>query len=297
MKPDFLCIGAQKSATTWLYAQLKKHPQVWVPPVKELNYFNSRSLTPLQRMFSRSWLGRRWRALCRKACADLISFKAGGKTRWFFRYLFLPRSFAWYCSLYPDNPQIVKGEFSPVYALLTGPVIEEIHSLMPNLKIIYLLRNPIYRSWSALKMVVAARGGKIEQMSIPDFCLSLKESTYVNHSDYLTNLGNWSRYFPREQIFVGFYDEVEEQPLVLIEKISEFLNLPFSSGRFGKTAARKFNRGREMEIPEQILPFLANLYLQDLESLREVFRNSYTENWLAFAKERAALSAITNHVR
>ena len=38
--PDFLCIGAQKSGTTWLYHNLKQHPQVWLPPVKELHYFD-----------------------------------------------------------------------------------------------------------------------------------------------------------------------------------------------------------------------------------------------------------------
>jgi hypothetical protein len=40
-RPDFLCIGAQKSATTWLYASLASHPIVWLPPVKEIGFFNS----------------------------------------------------------------------------------------------------------------------------------------------------------------------------------------------------------------------------------------------------------------
>lgn len=39
MLPDFICIGAQKSATTWLYAQLRQHPQVFLPAIKELNFF------------------------------------------------------------------------------------------------------------------------------------------------------------------------------------------------------------------------------------------------------------------
>ena len=40
--PDFLCIGAQKAGTTWLYDNLKKHPDLGLPDVKELHYFDSR---------------------------------------------------------------------------------------------------------------------------------------------------------------------------------------------------------------------------------------------------------------
>ena len=38
--PDFICIGAQKAGTTWLYENLNGHPDVWMPPVKEFHYFN-----------------------------------------------------------------------------------------------------------------------------------------------------------------------------------------------------------------------------------------------------------------
>ena len=38
-KPDFLIIGAAKSGTTSLYAYLRQHPEVFMPGMKELNYF------------------------------------------------------------------------------------------------------------------------------------------------------------------------------------------------------------------------------------------------------------------
>jgi hypothetical protein len=37
--PDFICAGAQKSGTTWLYTQLSRHPQIFLPR-KELNVFS-----------------------------------------------------------------------------------------------------------------------------------------------------------------------------------------------------------------------------------------------------------------
>ena len=43
--PDFLCVGAQKAGTSWLYRQLEPHPDFWMPPVKELHYFDQLSWT------------------------------------------------------------------------------------------------------------------------------------------------------------------------------------------------------------------------------------------------------------
>ena len=38
--PDFLGIGVQKGGTTWLYENLRNHPEIFMPRVKEIQYFN-----------------------------------------------------------------------------------------------------------------------------------------------------------------------------------------------------------------------------------------------------------------
>src|SRR5438067_7288066 len=43
--PDFLCVGAQKAGTSWLYHQLEAHADFWMPPFKELHYLNLLSKT------------------------------------------------------------------------------------------------------------------------------------------------------------------------------------------------------------------------------------------------------------
>ena len=40
MLPNFLIIGAAKSGTTWLYEKLRRHPEVYMPGVKELAFFS-----------------------------------------------------------------------------------------------------------------------------------------------------------------------------------------------------------------------------------------------------------------
>ncbi len=40
--PNFLLVGATKAATTWLYQRLNEHPEIYVPSLKEVNYFSRR---------------------------------------------------------------------------------------------------------------------------------------------------------------------------------------------------------------------------------------------------------------
>ena len=46
-KPDFLCIGAPRSGTTWLYEKLSVHPDFSLPKQKEIRFFNSSTIPPL----------------------------------------------------------------------------------------------------------------------------------------------------------------------------------------------------------------------------------------------------------
>lgn len=37
--PDVVCVGAQKSGTTWLYSNLILNPHIFLPAIKEIQYF------------------------------------------------------------------------------------------------------------------------------------------------------------------------------------------------------------------------------------------------------------------
>ena len=46
-KPDFVVMGAARSGTTWLYHRLKRHPGIFVPPIKEIHYFDIHRIYPV----------------------------------------------------------------------------------------------------------------------------------------------------------------------------------------------------------------------------------------------------------
>jgi hypothetical protein len=54
-QPDFFCVGAQKGGTSWLYQQLQSHPDFWMPPIKELHYFDKLGRTAFVFISSMIW--------------------------------------------------------------------------------------------------------------------------------------------------------------------------------------------------------------------------------------------------
>lgn len=294
MKPDYLCIGAQKAASTWLYVQMSKHPRIWVPQVKELNYFNNISSTLFKRVFSKHWRDKNWRILLKQKVLSPL-FK--GKLyeikhfKWYFKYFFLPRSFRWYISLFPGNPDKLKGEFSVTYSVLGDHAIAQIAKLLPEAKIIYILRNPILRTWSQAKMDLGKHKGYIlDELPDEEFYKYFDNPFVKPYSDYVRTLGLFKKYYSSQQIFIGFFDEIMEKPALFLEKLFTFLGLDFSGEIYKKGLTRKIHVGIEKEPPQKYLTYLAGMYFDQITKLHQTFNNTYTQEWVDFANKYLVMS-------
>jgi len=126
--PDFLCIGAHKAGTTWLYQQLDSHPDFWMPPVKELHYFDQlsrvqRAANPRCRDERDRRFLERLESLSAEPAIDLLNYG----------HMFEPKG------------ALFSGDISPNYSTLSDEVIREIVGYFPNLKVIFLARDPVER--------------------------------------------------------------------------------------------------------------------------------------------------------
>ena len=74
--PDFLGIGAQKAGTTWLWENLRRHPEIFVPDKKELHYFDNKFDQSL-RYYTRRFEAARGRVRARSP-RRTESFRASG---------------------------------------------------------------------------------------------------------------------------------------------------------------------------------------------------------------------------
>ena len=282
MLPNFMCIGAQKSGTTWLYQNIRFHPEIWLPPVKELDYFSRSSSSPwviillTGKQVQRLWLHR----LIRKAWR-----KKGKDTGWFLRYLFLPQNDKWYASLFSPSEGQIAGEMTPDYDILDAETVARIHALMPELKIIYLLRNPIERTWSQANRGVRQtlfQGNHTDSQVIQQF---MESEEPHRRSDYFKTLQVWESFYQREQIFIGFFEQIQENPRELLLDIYQFLGVDSSEQHIPDSLHKKRNARHYSPIPDDWASHLAQRYHESLKLLHQRFDNSSSARWLAFAEQ------------
>ncbi len=125
MFPQFLCIGAEKAGSTWLYKNLKKHPEIWLPPVKEIHYFDEKeklgSVNIYKRFFDRdSSLNRRWRRILKNQLAKQLTTRPFDyqSMKWYSNYFFQRRNDRWYSSLFTNDKKQKTGDITPAYSTI-----------------------------------------------------------------------------------------------------------------------------------------------------------------------------------
>jgi len=187
---DFMCIGAAKSGTTWLYHNLSLHPNISLSKVKEINYFNK-------------YTGED---------PDILNPNYG-------------KPIEWYHSYFPDSkPGFLLGEFSTSYLKYLN-CAPDLHAYNPKLKLIVILRNPVERVFSHY-LFLLQRGFVAPSMSFEE--AMTKRKYMLDNSLYFEQLFHYFKLFPKNQIKILWYDDLIHQPEKLYAETLEFLQIePF----------------------------------------------------------------------
>jgi len=218
--PGFICIGAQKAGTTWLWEVLREHPGVWLPPVKELHWFDVRH-PPTE-------LGGRFTFKHRKGWRRYTPLLRPGAWRdlpWLVRFyhgaLHGNQS---YNSLFRRDSPCLTGEITPAYAILDEDTVASIHSQLPaHCRIVLILREPVDRLWSGLRMHCRKRGVSINSLSADEIDALASRPDQALRSDYRRTLRNWSRFGDRLGVF--FFEDMLQTPSSFLAQILTFLDL------------------------------------------------------------------------
>jgi Sulfotransferase domain len=206
--PDFLIIGAQKAGTTALYAYLRAHPAITGPPWKEVSFFD--------RHYRR---GESW-------------YRGNFPNRLYLRRM---RS--------RTGSEPLVGEASPSY--LFHPLApERAASLVPEVRLIALVRNPVDRAFSHYQHEVALgreplsfeealerederMEGELERMRDPRyFSHPWWNFTYLARGRYAEQLERWLAYFPRARLLALPSDDLLARPGESYRQVLEFLGAP-----------------------------------------------------------------------
>jgi hypothetical protein len=245
--PDFLGIGAQKAGTSWLAENLKAHPELWLPWVKELQYFNDVHIPA-----HRGWTQRhRTQHATRAIRAHIKEAERRGKAA----DLRLIRALAelgagepsdgWYGAIFAHaGANQLAGEVTPEYALLPRAGLAHVRRLNPRMKAVLLLRDPVARSWSHLRMLAEGKEGF-------DLLAAAANADIVARADYAATIRAWRDAFGEEALHLDTLDAIAAEPLSVLRRVCGFLGVGFDAAWFPEAATPVFV-GPPADMPEAV---------------------------------------------
>ena len=177
------------------------------------------------------------------------------------------KSYSWYRRKFIHAKGRLKGEITPAYGSITERRIRHIARMNPDLKVIYLLRNPIERAWSHSKMVLCKiQGRPFEDISEGEWIAHFDGQKSEKRGSYTETYVKWSRVFGEERIFVGFYEQIKEDPEGLLKDIFRFLGRAEDVDMSLLPTAQKSNVGLQEEIPPHLRAYLHQKYATEIEA-------------------------------
>ncbi|NET03831.1 MAG: sulfotransferase [Symploca sp. SIO2B6] len=222
--PNFLIIGAAKAGTTALYHYLDQHPDIYMSPKKELNFFAFDGEHPDHGGVSDYKGFKRYEKLRKISVTKLdeYQYKFRGATT-----------------------HKAVGEASPMY-LYNPRTPQRIYDYKSDMRLIAILRNPADRAHSHFAQYVFkgeepitdfAQAIKAEDIDVPHIWWGYRH--YVRLGFYYRQLQPYFDLFPPHLIKVFLFEDFQTNPQGLLRDIFEFLGVDSS---FVADTASKHNQ-------------------------------------------------------
>ena len=273
--PDFMVVGGQRSGTTWLHHVLRQHPGVYSQPIKEIHYWDSIDPTHY------SSENRRYKRLP-GAFRSIASGKGWKDILWYSKYFLRKMDDGWYDSLFEKHRHrgLLCGDITPGYALLSGPLVSHISEVCADLKVVYIARDPVMRSWSHLTRLLARmRGISPTDVSVREYLEAIRNvPTIVEKSFHSTVVEKWEKAFGRDRFRVLWFDDLVSNPRSFIQEFLHFCNIPNHEFALeGGTAINQSSRG--FEIPQAVRAELYEVFQPDMARLSAMLTSDIPLGW------------------
>ena len=272
-RPDFIFVGPEKTGTTWKFSQLQGHPQIALPPMKEIGYFFEAYTTPNQgfasrllskkshinfmaRRHARSWAKYYVRHPHRILTADF---------RWRWNYLFRAHTDRWYLSSFPERKGRLTGDITPSYFFLPPQAIQKVQQLAPDAKILISLRYPPDWLYSFAKM--RERMGLLKREHFYHYF----DQVLATHS-FSESLQRWQNVFPENQLHVMFFDQLKANPWDYYGELCDFLGIRALEAQRDKVG-QVVNQGQRANHQiSEYERYLENSWAADIHCLSQLVR-------------------------
>lgn len=278
----YLGIGAQKAGTSWLSHNLRQHPGIWRLPVKEFHFFDE-PVAPMQFRALRPTLANpRWKKLvAREMPLTLVDPRRWPNARWLLRFATASRTDETYRALMAGPAARIGGDVTPAYARLDDCEVARIRRVLPEARVIYLLRDPLSRAWSQASMHFRKRGSPdIESVPRDVLLRFFTQDSVRRNGDYLRTLDIWERHFCQEQIHVDFLERVAQDPQGVLEDVLKFIGVTGRARVSRVDLAQPRNSGHAPPLPPDMARVLADQFHDTVTSCHRRFNNAFTAAWV-----------------
>lgn len=239
--PNFLVIGAQRSGTSSLYHWIVQHPSVLRSKRKEVHFFDFN----VER-------GEQW---YRAHFPLQLTMQRAGRKR-----------------------PATTGEATPNY-LFDPAVPARVHALLPHVRLIAVLRNPVDRAISHYRHAVSE--GR-EHLSLPDAIDAEDERmalggeaawafSYVTRGHYARQLRHWLTCFDEEQLLILLSDDLFRDPRTVVSSTFQFLGVEPRPVSLDLTARNETEEPRAA-VPTGVRGLLASKFTESNSELAELLR-------------------------
>ena len=219
--PNFFVVGTGKAGTTSLYRYLKQHPQIYMSPVKEPGYFASE--------IRAGDISAAMQGPLRRQSRELSRYLDDGKP---------VKPLGWLVSDWEDYLRLFHnvrqekaiGEASAAY-LWSETAAGNIHAVIPEAKIIMILRDPADRAFSQYLHQLAAGLTRSSFREHVEVCLrgaGRKLGIYYPFLEvglYYQQVKRYLDLFPQDRVRVYWYEEAWRQPSLLLTDLFQFLSV------------------------------------------------------------------------
>ncbi len=203
--PDFFIVGQAKSGTTALYEMLRRHPQIYMPDLKEPWFFAPEMRSPTRRKDT--------------------------SVR--------PETFEDYLSLFAQaTPEQRVGEASSAY-ITSSTAACNIAEVQPAARIIAIFREPAsflrslhfqsvqnhVETETDFRKALALEGARREGRQLPQHSPRPQALLYSDYVRYSEQLQSYRAVFPAEQVLVLIYDDFRRDNEATIREVLRFLEV------------------------------------------------------------------------
>lgn len=160
------------------------------------------------------------------------------------------------------------GEKSPNYFHMPEKAIRFVKTILPEVKLIVVLRDPIERAWSQARMHTSEFNQKeLGKKDLLKLVLQVASRGNFERTNYAKVLKKWLRHFDAEQLLVYYYDDLKADPQQFLNQVCDDLQVQYFTP---EELQKRVHVSKSLQMPSALRWFLTWRYRNIPKQLKQL---------------------------